>query len=76
MVLNLAENGKRKQKWISTNLPAKGNKWKAEQMLRETITEYERTPQKTKETIILFNPCQFVELPHKEHFEASFYTAE
>ena len=26
MVLNLAENGKRKQKWISTNLPAKGNK--------------------------------------------------
>lgn len=171
MVLNLAENGKRKQKWIATNLPAKGNKRKAEQMLRETITEYERTPQKVKETmlfadcirlwleiakrkvdtvtyqgyelmsnaqiipyfeetrlrlcdistdtlqmffdvkstrgrkdgkgglspsslrqyrniinqtinfavktgIILFNPCQFVELPHKEHFEASFYTAE
>lgn len=45
-------------------------------MLRETITEYERTPQKAKETIILFNPCQFAELPHKEHFEASFYTAE
>ena len=32
MVLNSTENGKRKQKWISTGLPVKGNKRKAEQM--------------------------------------------
>ena len=34
MVLNSTENGKRKQKWISTGLPVKGNKRKAEQRLR------------------------------------------
>ena len=37
MVLNSTENGKRKQKWISTGLTEKGNKRKAEQMLRETL---------------------------------------
>lgn len=41
-VLNVYENGKRKKKWISTNLPEKGNKRKAEQFLREKISEYER----------------------------------
>ena len=41
-VLNIYENGKRKKKWISTNLPEKGNKRKAEQFLRETLAEYER----------------------------------
>ena len=41
MVLNSTENGKRKQKWISTGLPVKGNKRKAEQMLRETLRKYE-----------------------------------
>lgn len=30
MVLNSTENGKRKQKWISTGLTEKGNKRKAE----------------------------------------------
>ena len=44
MVLNSAENGKRKQKWISTGLTEKGNKRKAEQMLREKLTE-EENPQ-------------------------------
>ena len=38
MVLNSTENGKRKQKWISTGLPVKGNKRKAEQMLREKLS--------------------------------------
>ncbi len=33
--------GKRKQKWISTNLEIKGNKKKAEKFLREKIKEYE-----------------------------------
>lgn len=42
MVLNSTENGKRKQKWISTGLTEKGNKRKAEQMLREKLTEEEK----------------------------------
>ena len=41
-VLNVYENGKRKKKWISTDLPEKGNKRKAEQFLREKLAEYER----------------------------------
>jgi integrase len=42
MVLNLKnENQKWKPKWIATGLPAKGNKKKAETMLRETIRKYE-----------------------------------
>ena len=41
MVLNTKENGKRKLKWISTGLPVKGNKRRAEQMLRETLQAYE-----------------------------------
>ena len=32
MVLNLTQNGKRRQKWISTGYTVKGNKKKAEQM--------------------------------------------
>jgi len=43
MVLNTVDtNGKRKPKWISTGLVAKGNKKRAEQMLRETLREHER----------------------------------
>lgn len=41
-VLNVYENGTRKKKWLSTNLPEKGNKRKAEQFLREKLAEYER----------------------------------
>ncbi len=41
-VLNVYEDGKRKKKWISTGLPEKGNKRKAEQFLREKLAEYER----------------------------------
>ena len=41
-VLNVYENGKRKKKWISTDLPERGNKRKAEQFLREKLAEYER----------------------------------
>ncbi len=41
-VINLTENGKRKQKWICSGLPEKGNKRKAEQFLREKLAEYER----------------------------------
>ena len=171
MVLNSTENGKRKQKWISTGLPVKGNKRKAEQMLREKLSEeetlspavcsdmpvsacvrkwlsevkrrvddvtfqsydliarkhilpyfdanglrlcqcdvkalqayfdekyangrldgkgglsaaslrqlknilYQALTAAVKEGLIVSNPCQFVELPRKEHFESSFYSAE
>ena len=41
-VLNLKdENGKRKQKWISTGLPIKGNKRRAEKILRDKIQEWD-----------------------------------
>lgn len=40
-VLNVYENGVRRKKWINTNLPAKGNKKKAELFLRAKIEEYE-----------------------------------
>lgn len=41
-VLNVYKDGKRKKKWICSNLAEKGNKRKAEQFLREKIAEYER----------------------------------
>ena len=39
IIVNTKENGKRKQKWIATGLDVKGNKRKAEQLLRETLME-------------------------------------
>ena len=44
IIVNLKENGKRKQKWIATGLEVKGNKRRAEQLLRETLLEYEKAP--------------------------------
>ncbi len=41
-VLNLYKNGKRKQKWIDSGLPIKGNKTRAEKFLREQIALYEQ----------------------------------
>jgi len=42
VVLNLKdENGKRRQKWVNTNLIVKGNKKKAERFMRDTISEYD-----------------------------------
>lgn len=41
LVLNLYRNGKRKVKWINTDLPVKGNKTKAQKLLRETLRQYE-----------------------------------
>ena len=40
-VLNVYDNGKRRKKWICSNLPEKGNKRRAEQFLREKIAEQE-----------------------------------
>ncbi len=42
LVLNTYENGKRKPKWIATELAAKGNKTRAPKLLRDTIKEYEQ----------------------------------
>ena len=43
MVINLyGPDGKRKLKWISTGLPTKGNKKRAEKMLRDCLQEYEQ----------------------------------
>lgn len=42
MVLNSYDaNGKRKQKWIGTGLAVKGNKTKAQRLLRETLAQQE-----------------------------------
>lgn len=46
LVLNCYENGKRKQKWIATDLPSKGNKRKAEALLQQ---ELQRRRQKNGE---------------------------
>ncbi len=54
MVLNTYDNGKRKTKWMSTGLEVKGNKRKAEQMLRETLLSFE--PQKPSADM-LFSEC-------------------
>ena len=51
IVLNVYENGKRKPKWISTGLTERGNKRKAEEMLRETLLRYE--PQKPSAEMLL-----------------------
>lgn len=46
IIINLKENGKRKQKWIATGLEVKGNKRKAEQLLRKTLLAYEKAPER------------------------------
>lgn len=52
VVLNITENGRRKQKWISTGLCVKGNKRKAEQMLRDKLREYELMPETVKSDVL------------------------
>jgi len=43
IVLNTRDaNGKRKNKWISTGLEVKGNKKRAEKLLRNALAEYEK----------------------------------
>lgn len=54
VVLNTYETGKRRKKWISTGLSEKGNKRKAEQMLREILQNYE--PEKPSDDM-RFSDC-------------------
>lgn len=58
MVINTKENGKRKLKWISTGLPVKGNKRKAEQMLRETLQALETRPKVTTSDVLFSDYIQ------------------
>lgn len=51
-VLNIRENGKRKQKWICSEFSEKGNKKKAEKFLREKIAEYENKPETVKNDML------------------------
>lgn len=62
-VLNVYEDGKRKKKWICSDLPEKGNKRKAEQFLREKLAEYERMEGIVK-TDMLFSDYIRVWLEH------------
>lgn len=58
MVLNTKDNtGKRKQKWISTNLPVKGNKRKAEKKLNLLLAELDNV-EYIEPSKVLF--CDFV----------------
>lgn len=50
-VLNTYEDGKRKQKWINTGLPAKGNKRKAEEMLTRYKTEYQEKQKSNQSSV-------------------------
>lgn len=54
IVLNRYENGKRKPKWIPTGLAEKGNKRRAEQMLRAAIAEEEQQRPGVKNSDMLF----------------------
>ena len=49
LVLNTYRNGKRKVKWINTDLPFKGNKTKAQKLLREALKQYEEEQQHWQE---------------------------
>lgn len=45
-VLNLKDGDKYKQKWVSTKLKVKGNKYKATDFLNKLIAEYEKRNRK------------------------------
>ncbi|MFR1178863.1 MAG: site-specific integrase [Bacilli bacterium] len=53
-VLNLKEGGKYKQKWVSTKLKVKGNKYKAMDFLNKLMIEYEEKEAATDPSDILF----------------------
>lgn len=55
LVINLYVNGVRRQKWISTRLPVKGNKRKAERMLTEEIARLENN--ENHEKIVFSDYC-------------------
>lgn len=52
IVLNTYVDGKRIKKWISTGLTVKGNKRKAEQMLRDVLQAYEKKNAQPKNDVL------------------------
>ncbi len=52
IVLNTYVNGKRVKKWTSTGLTVKGNKRKAEQMLRDALQAYEKKNAQPKNDVL------------------------
>ena len=52
IVLNTYVDGKRIKKWISTGLTVKGNKRKAEKMLRDTLQAYEKKNAQPKNDVL------------------------
>ncbi|MBQ7873888.1 MAG: tyrosine-type recombinase/integrase family protein, partial [Oscillospiraceae bacterium] len=65
VVINFYEYGKRKQKWISTDLPSKNNKKKAEQALREILYKFECDTLRPR-TDVLFSEYVKNWLEHKK----------
>ena len=67
-VLNIKDkNGKYKKKWQTTGLPVKGNKRKAEQILRRRIAEYEANQLQTPKNLLLRRLDAFHRREQKEH---------
>lgn len=59
MVLNLKDaNGKSKPKWMPTGLTEKGNRRKADQMLRDKLAEYDKDDTGLADTMLY---CDFIE---------------
>ena len=54
-VLNLKEGGKYKQKWVSTKLKVKGNKYKATDFLNKLMAEHEEKEAVADSADILFS---------------------
>ena len=75
-VLNFRDKeGKRKQKWISTQLPIKGNKRKADALLNELIAQYRDTAYIEPTKILL---CDFITewvTGRKSHVQITTYDA-
>lgn len=74
-VLNMKdENGRRKLKWIGTGLPEKGNKKKAESILREKISQYGACDRITNYAEMLFAEyCDIWLREKKKSIEISTY---
>lgn len=65
IVLNIYEGGKRKPKWISTGLSVRGNKKKAEEMMRKVIHDYE-LQSSLPHSEMMFSDCVSLWLEYKK----------
>lgn len=65
IVLNIYEEGKRKPKWISTGLSVRGNKKKAEEMMRKVIHDYE-LQSSLPHSEMMFSDCVSLWLEYKK----------